>query len=117
MQTYDLRGAQGHFLIVLLVRRLEQHRFDALIKLAEIALQLLYRRPLAFSLHLLRLVFFLELLLQLPYGLESLFQLLRFHLFPTFGRQFLVLFGEFLLDLLFLLFDQEGLVFVDPSFV
>lgn len=112
--TYNLRGSQSHLLVIFFVLGLELHVLDPLLKLSDICIDLVHGGTLAFSLHLARLVFFVVLLLEVFDDFKPGFEFSGFHFLFTFGDEFFVVFLEFLLNLLLLLFNQESLMLFDP---
>ena len=112
--TYNLRGSQSHLLVILFVLGLELHVLDPLLKLSNICIDLVHGRALAFSFHLARLVFFVVLLLKVFDDFKPGFEFSGLHFLLTFRDELFVILLEFLLDLLLLLLNQEGLMFFDP---
>ena len=115
--TYNLGSSKCNFLVVLLVFSLVSHVLNALVKLRDLNFELLDRWPTAFSLHLLGLILFLELVLKFLGDLEAFFEFVGLHLGLSLSPPFLVILLKLLLDLLLLLLDQKSLVLVDPFLV
>lgn len=116
-KTHNLGCTQSNFLVVFLVLGLDGHSLNALVDLLSLSVKLLDSRASGLSFDLAGLVLLLEFLLHIFDGVKTFFELGCLHLLFTISDPLFVIFLKLLVNFGPLLFNQEGLVLIDPFLI